>query len=97
MYAVLQVANTPPLVMLLLPCVQAVPKSENSFALRLPLAKPWLGLRDKELSEASGIEGGVFVHVNGFIGGNVSKAGAMAMASKSLEMAAAEAQAASSA
>ena len=75
--------------------VQAVPESENSFALRLPLAKPWLGLRDRELSEASGIEGGVFVHVNGFIGGNASKAGAMAMASKSLELAA-EAKAASS-
>ncbi|CAM9313090.1 unnamed protein product [Ectocarpus sp. 6 AP-2014] len=71
--------------------IQAVPVSEGSFALRLPLAKPWLGLRDKELSEASGIEGGVFVHVNGFIGGNASKAGAMAMASKSLELAAAAA------
>lgn len=74
-------------------CIQAVPESENSFALRLPLAKPWLGLRDKELSEASGIERGVFVHVNGFIGGNASKAGAMAMASKSLELGAAEAKA----
>ncbi|CAN0482786.1 unnamed protein product, partial [Laminaria digitata] len=67
----------------------AVPKSENSFSLRLSLATPWLGLRDEELSKVSGIEGGVFVHVNGFIGGNLSKAGAMAMASKSLEMAAA--------
>lgn len=75
---------------------QAVPESENSFALRLPLAKPWLGLRDKELSEASGIEGGVFVHVNGFIGGNASKDGAMAMASKSLELAAAESKSTSS-
>lgn len=69
--------------------IQAVPKSENSFALRLSLATPWLGLRDEELSTVSGIEGGVFVHVNGFIGGNASKAGAMAMASKTLEMAAA--------
>eukprot|EP00904_Undaria_pinnatifida_P009525 jgi/Undpi1/5702/HiC_scaffold_2.g00976.m1 len=68
--------------------IQAVPKSENSFALRLSLATPWLGLRDEELSKVSGIEGGVFVHVNGFIGGNASKEGAMAMASKSLELAA---------
>lgn len=59
--------------------------------MRQPLAKAWLGLRDKELSEVSGIDGGVFVHVNGFIGGNASKAGAMAMASKSLELAAAAA------
>lgn len=65
---------------------QAVPKSEDSFALRLSLPKPWLGLRDEELSKTSGIDGCVFVHVNGFIGGNANKAGAMAMASKALEM-----------
>lgn len=74
---------------------QAVPKSDISFALRQPLATPWLGLRDEELSKVSGIEGGVFVHVNGFVGGNASKEGALAMASKSLEMAAAAATASS--
>lgn len=64
-----------------------MPKSEDSFALRLPLPTPWLGARDEELTKVSGIEGGIFVHVNGFIGGNASKAGAMAMASRALEMA----------
>lgn len=80
-----------PSTFLVLTCwLQAVPKSEDSFALRLSLPKPWLGLRDKELSQVSGIDGCVFVHVSGFIGGNASKAGAMAMASKALEMYAAE-------
>ncbi|CAM9685553.1 unnamed protein product [Ascophyllum nodosum] len=67
--------------------IQAVPQSEDSFALRLSLAKPWLGLRGEELSAKCGVEGCVFVHVNGFIGGNATGGGAMAMAAKSLEMA----------
>ena len=68
-------------------CPQAVTQSEDSFALRLSLAKPWLGLRGEELSAKCGVEGCVFVHVNGFIGGNATGGGAMAMAAKSLEMA----------
>jgi len=63
--------------------VQCVPKSESSFQNRLDLM--WKGLRDEELSKASGIDGGVFVHVSGFIGGNKTYEGALEMAKKSLE------------
>ncbi|KAL9651698.1 hypothetical protein ABK040_009313 [Willaertia magna] len=67
--------------------VQAVPLDENSFASRLALHKDWRGLRDNELSEKSGIPGGVFVHVSGFIGGNKTYEGALQMAKLSLTQA----------
>ncbi|KAG5510588.1 hypothetical protein JKF63_06885 [Porcisia hertigi] len=62
--------------------VQAVPKTSTSFDIRKPL--PYRGLRDEELSAASGIEGGVFVHVSGFIGGMKTFDGAMALAKQAL-------------
>eukprot|EP00933_Yihiella_yeosuensis_P016247 TRINITY_DN13957_c2_g1_i1.p1 TRINITY_DN13957_c2_g1~~TRINITY_DN13957_c2_g1_i1.p1 ORF type:complete len:364 (-),score=91.78 TRINITY_DN13957_c2_g1_i1:194-1285(-) len=68
--------------------IQAAPKVRGSFELRQSLPKAWCGVRDKELSELSGIEGCVFVHANGFIGGNATEAGAKEMASKALAMAA---------
>ncbi|GMT10528.1 hypothetical protein PFISCL1PPCAC_1825, partial [Pristionchus fissidentatus] len=65
--------------------VQAIPNTRlSSFDNRQPL--PWKGLRDDALSTESGIEGGVFVHVTGFIGGNRSKEGAIAMASKAIQL-----------
>lgn len=51
--------------------VQAVPISSDSFESRKALPKAWCGLRDEALSTESGIEGGVFVHASGFIGGRV--------------------------
>lgn len=60
--------------------VQATPKARGSFENRQPLPKAWCGLRDKELSDASGIPGCVFVHANGFIGGNATQEGALQMA-----------------
>lgn len=39
----------------------------KGFELRKPL--PFAGLRDEELSKACGIEGGIFVHKSGFLGG----------------------------
>jgi len=66
--------------------VQAAPEIRGSFANRLPLPKPWCGVRDAALSELTGIPGCVFVHANGFIGGNATEEGAMAMATKALEM-----------
>eukprot|EP01117_Protostelium_nocturnum_P006551 TRINITY_DN235_c3_g1_i1.p1 TRINITY_DN235_c3_g1~~TRINITY_DN235_c3_g1_i1.p1 ORF type:complete len:359 (-),score=108.33 TRINITY_DN235_c3_g1_i1:67-1143(-) len=63
--------------------VQAISKSEDSFENRVDLL--WKGMRNEELSEASGIPGGVFVHINGFIGGNKTKEGALEMARKSLK------------
>ncbi|CAD2220387.1 GAMM1 protein [Angomonas deanei] len=63
--------------------VQAVPKEVSSFESRKAL--PFKGLRDEELSAASGIEGGVFVHVSGFIGGMKTLEGALALAKKAIE------------
>jgi uncharacterized UPF0160 family protein len=62
--------------------VQAVPKTSSSFENRKPL--PYRGLRDDDLSAAAGIDGGVFVHVSGFIGGMKTYEGAMALAKKAL-------------
>ncbi|RNE99656.1 metal binding protein [Trypanosoma rangeli] len=62
--------------------VQAVPTVASGFGSRKPL--PWRGMRDEELSQASGIDGGIFVHVSGFIGGNKTYGGALQMAVKAL-------------
>jgi uncharacterized UPF0160 family protein len=48
------------------------------------LPKAWWGLRDAELSTASGIPGGVFVHASGFIGGNDTEEGVVEMARQGL-------------
>ena len=53
---------------------------------RLSLPSDWRGLRDDKLSEVSGIEGCVFTHASGFIGGNHTYQGALAMARKTLQM-----------
>lgn len=66
--------------------VQAVPAKRGSFDLRKSLPKQWCGVRDQELSDLSGIPGCVFVHANGFIGGNATEDGATTMAVKSLEL-----------
>ncbi|KAK1750808.1 metal-dependent protein hydrolase [Echria macrotheca] len=66
--------------------VQCVPESKDSFQSRKPLPETWRGFRDDKLDEISGIEGCVFVHAAGFIGGNKSFAGALAMAKKALEL-----------
>lgn len=67
--------------------IQAVPMSKDSFASRKPLPEVWRGVRDEKLSEISGIDGGVFVHASGFIGGNKTYEGALKMAEKALDMA----------
>jgi len=66
--------------------VQAAPAARGSFDLRLRMPAAWCGLRDDELSKASGIEGCIFVHANGFIGGNSTETGAREMAIKALTM-----------
>ncbi|BGP18245.1 hypothetical protein JCM10213_007874 [Rhodosporidiobolus nylandii] len=66
--------------------IQAVPVSQESFQSRKALPEAWRGVRDDALSELTGIEGGIFVHAAGFIGGNKTKAGALAMAVKALEL-----------
>jgi len=66
--------------------VQAASKERGSFENRLSLPQAWCGLREEELSTVSGIEGCIFVHANGFIGGHRTEEGAMAMARKALEI-----------
>ncbi|KAG8758239.1 hypothetical protein FRC12_010063 [Ceratobasidium sp. 428] len=66
--------------------VQAVPVSQDSFESRKALPEPWRGVRDAQLDEVTGIPGGIFVHASGFIGGNKTKDGALAMARKALTM-----------
>lgn len=50
------------------------------------MPKDWAGLRDAELTKVSGIEGCVFVHSGRFIGGNLTRDGALQMARKALEI-----------
>ncbi|KAK3994661.1 metal-dependent protein hydrolase [Cladorrhinum sp. PSN332] len=66
--------------------VQCVPVSKDSFTSRKPLPEAWRGFRDEELEGISLIPGGVFVHAAGFIGGNKTFGGALAMATKALEI-----------
>ncbi|KAI4241013.1 MAG: hypothetical protein LQ352_007512 [Teloschistes flavicans] len=66
--------------------IQAVPVSKDSFESRKPLPEAWRGLRDEELSVKSGVDGCVFVHASGFIGGNVSEEGAREMARRAVKM-----------
>ncbi|XP_042505471.1 MYG1 protein C694.04c-like [Macadamia integrifolia] len=65
--------------------VQAVAISPDRFESRKPLPSPWRGLSDEELSKQAGIPGCVFVHMSGFIGGNLTYEGALAMARASLK------------
>ncbi|KAI0304859.1 GAMM1 protein [Russula brevipes] len=66
--------------------VQAVPISSGSFESRKALPESWRGVRDEDLSRIAGIEGCIFVHASGFIGGNKTKDGALEMARKALTM-----------
>lgn len=65
--------------------IQAVGQSKDSFESRKALPEPWRGVRDETLDTVTGIDGCVFVHVNGFIGGNKTFDGTMKMALKALE------------
>jgi len=66
--------------------VQAISTAPGSFDNRRGLPTAWRGLRDEELSQASGIPGGIFVHAAGFIGGFKTEEGATAMAVAALTM-----------
>lgn len=64
--------------------VQAVAVSPDKYQSRKPLLFQWRGLTGEELSEVAAIRGCIFVHMSGFIGGNRSYEGALAMAKSSL-------------
>ena len=65
--------------------MQAVGVSKDSFESRKPLPEAWRGVRDDELSKLNGIDGSIFVHASGFIGGNSTKEGALQMAKTALD------------
>ncbi|KAF2665337.1 metal-dependent protein hydrolase [Microthyrium microscopicum] len=65
--------------------VRAVSVARGEFSNRKDLPDAWKGVRDEELSKLSGIPGCVFVHAGGFIGGNQTFDGALAMAVKAVE------------
>ena len=48
--------------------------------------REWRNKRDEELSRVSGIPGCVFVHSDGYIGGNLTYEGALTMARKALNI-----------
>jgi len=66
--------------------VQSVPLSEGAFQSRAPLPEPWRGKRDEELSQLTGIEGCIFAHHSGFIGGTKTKEAAIEFAQKALKL-----------
>jgi len=66
--------------------IQAVSVSPESFESRKALPETWRGVRDDDLSRVTGIEGCIFVHASGFIGGNKTKDGALEMAKRAVKL-----------
>jgi len=66
--------------------IQAIPIAPESFESRKALPEAWRGIRDAELSNLSSVDGCIFVHASGFIGGNATKEGAMKMAKLALDI-----------
>ncbi|ODV98362.1 hypothetical protein PACTADRAFT_48141 [Pachysolen tannophilus NRRL Y-2460] len=60
--------------------IAAVPINTASFDNRKKLPEPWRGLRDEELSAKTKVEGCVFIHAAGFIGGAKTEASALQLA-----------------
>ncbi|CAI5758933.1 unnamed protein product [Candida verbasci] len=65
--------------------ISTVSVTSSSFEFRLGLPKELRGLRDDELSKKSGIDGCIFIHATGFIGGANSEEGVLKLAKLSLE------------
>ena len=64
--------------------IKTVPVEAGSFTARMDLPKSWAGLRDGELAAVNGVADSVFCHLNLFIGGARSFAGALKMAELAL-------------
>ncbi|KAM9910230.1 hypothetical protein OXX69_004681 [Metschnikowia pulcherrima] len=65
--------------------ISTVSVTSSSFEFRFGLPEPWRGVRDEELSKVTGVEGCVFVHAAGFIGGCKTKEGVLELAKLALE------------
>jgi uncharacterized UPF0160 family protein len=64
--------------------VQCVTVEGKQFENRLSLPKEWRGVRDEDLVKVTKIPGSRFCHAAGFIGGNDTYEGALAMAKEAL-------------
>lgn len=64
--------------------ISTVPLTSSSFENRKPLPEKWRGLRDDALSKETGVEGCVFIHAAGFIGGAKTKDAVLKLARMSL-------------
>ncbi len=60
--------------------VEAVPLAKGSFKNKISLPKKWRGRKGEELAKICGVPDAVFCHASGFLGGAVSKEGAVRMA-----------------
>ena len=64
--------------------IKTVPVEPGSFDTRMDLPASWAGLRDQELAAVTGVDDSVFCHLNLFIGGARSFAGAVKLAELAL-------------
>lgn len=64
--------------------ISTVPIQGKGFENRKALPEEWRGLRDDALSEKTGVEGCIFVHAAGFIGGAQTKDAVIKLAEMSL-------------
>lgn len=63
----------------------AIPAKAGGFDNRVSLCKAYRGLRDEELSKATGCSDAAFCHMAGFIGGAWSRESAIKMAEASVK------------
>ena len=65
---------------------RTIPPEPSSFGQRLALPETWRGLQEEAFSRAAGIPDGVFCHPSGFICGARSRASAIELAERAIEV-----------
>lgn len=65
--------------------ISTVSVSSTSFEFRFGLPEPWRGVRDDALSQLTGVDGCIFVHAAGFIGGAETKDAVLQLAKLALD------------
>lgn len=65
--------------------IQAVAKEQGSFESRKKLPEAWRGLRNADLSQLLKLDGCIFAHAAGFIGGHETQEGVIQMAAMAME------------
>ncbi len=66
--------------------LDTMPPEPGSFEQRLPLPEAWAGLQGEALVAKTGIADAVFVHLRRFVGAAKSRAGAVELARKAMEL-----------